>query len=171
VPLIPRPVWDPLPDPPGADPASATQFQALAAEELEGIEPACDRAGAGLADTAAALTDAERAADQLGLDLAEGAVELEGMTAEAAADNLVPELEAAAEQDAALGVVSDDVAAALGEPVETPTPPAPLPTPDGVPTGGEAPTAPEAPAPEAPSGGVAGGEQPTPGTGTARPIP
>jgi len=106
-------VWAPLPDPPGPDPATETQFQQLAAEELEGIEPGCDQAGAGLAVTAAALTDAESAADQLGLDLAEGAVELEGMTAEAAADTLVPELEAAAEQDAELGSVADEIGGAL----------------------------------------------------------
>ena len=106
-------MWAPLPDPPGPDPATETQFQQLAAEELEGIEPGCDQAGAGLAVTAAALTDAESAADQLGLDLAEGAVELEGMTAEAAADTLVPELEAAAEQDAELGSVADEIGGAL----------------------------------------------------------
>jgi len=113
VPLVARPTWAPLPDPPGPDPAIATQFQQLAAEELAGIEPACDQAGAGLAVTAAALTDAESASDQLGLDLAAGAVELAGMTAEAAADNLVPELAAALEQDAELGRVADDLGGSL----------------------------------------------------------
>ena len=113
--LIPRPVWAPLPDPPGPDPATATQFQQLAAEELGGIEPGCDQAGAGLAVTAAALTDAESAADQLGLDLAEGAVELAGMTAEAGADTLELELTQAAEQDAALESAATDAAGALPE--------------------------------------------------------
>ena len=111
--LIPRPVWDPLPEPPGPDPATETQFQQLAAEELEGIEPGCDQAGAGLAVTTAALTDAESASDQLGLDLAEGAIALEGMTAEAAADTLELELTQAAEQDAELGSVADEIGGAL----------------------------------------------------------
>ena len=113
MPLIPRPTWAPLPDPPGPDPATATQFQQLAAEELEGIEPGCDQAGAGLAVTAAALTDAESASDQLGLDLAEGAAELEAMTAEANADTLELELTQAAEQDAELGSVDDEIGGAL----------------------------------------------------------
>lgn len=168
--LIPRPTWAPLPDPPGPDPATATQFQQLAAEELGGIEPGCDQAGAGLADTAAALTDAESAADQLGLDLAEGATELEGMTAEADADTLELELTQAAEQDAELGVVSDEVAEALGEPVVTPTAPAPLPTPEPVPTAPEEPTGGADGGVPVPTGGVAGPwlpGQPHPG---ARPI-
>ena len=131
MPQIPRPVWEPLPEIPGPDPATATQFQQLAAEELDGIEPGCDQAGAGLADVVSGLTDAESDADQLGLDLAEGATELDGMTSEANADTLETELTQAGEQDAALGVVSDDVAAALGEPTTTPAAPAPLPTPDG----------------------------------------
>ena len=92
------------------------------------------------------------------------------MTAEANADTLELELTQAAEQDAALGAVSDEVGTALGEPVGTPTAPAPLPTPEPVPTAPEAPSVPEAPAPGVPTGGVAGGEQPQPGTGTARPI-
>ena len=111
--MYPRPVWAPLPDPPGPDPATETQFQQLAAEELEGIEPACDQAGAGLAVTAAALTDAESASDQLGLDLAAGAAELDAMTAEANADTLETELTQAAEQDAELGSVDDEIGGAL----------------------------------------------------------
>jgi hypothetical protein len=152
VPLIPRPTWQPLPDPPGPDPATATQFQQLAAEELEGIEPASDQAGLALAATAAALTDAESASDQLGLDLAEGAAELDAMTAEANADTLETELAQAAEQDAALGTVSDEVATALGEPVETPTAPAPVPTPEPPATETQPVTAPS-------GGGERGGER------------
>lgn len=113
--LIPRPVWDPLPELPGPDPATATQFQQLAAEELGGIEPGLDQAGAGLAEVGSALTDAEHAADQLGLDLAEGAEVLAGMTAEAEADTLETELTQAAEQDAALESAASDTAGALPE--------------------------------------------------------
>jgi len=91
------------------------------------------------------------------------------MTAEANADTLELELTQAAEQDAELGVVSDEVAEALGEPVETPTAPEPLPTPEPVPTAPEAPTLPEAPAPGVPTGGVAGGPEPYP-IGHAEPI-
>ena len=113
MPLIPKPAWEPLPDPPGPDPATATQFQQLAAEELEGIEPGCDQAGLALTATAAALTDAESASDQLGLDLAAGAAELDALTAEANADTLELELTQAAEQDAELGSVGDELGGAL----------------------------------------------------------
>jgi hypothetical protein len=66
-----------------------------------------------LGEKATELTDAESGSDQLGLDLAAGAVELDGMTAEANADTLETELTRAAEQDAELGSVDDDLGGAL----------------------------------------------------------
>jgi hypothetical protein len=66
-----------------------------------------------LGEKATALADAESGSDQLGLDLAAGADELAGMTAEANADTLETELTRAAEQDDQLGSVDGELGEAL----------------------------------------------------------
>jgi len=113
VPLIRRPTWDPLPDPPGLDPATLQEFQVLAAEHMSGVEGASDATGSNAAALFTQATDAEKATDAIGNDLAAGTVELEAMRAEAAADTLIPELQAASEQDAALAQLANEVADSL----------------------------------------------------------
>lgn len=113
--MVRRPNLDPIPEPPGIDPATATEFQTLAAADLPGIEAAADQAGLDLAYTAEALTGAERAMDELGLDLAAGVEELEAMQTEAAVDTLLPQLQAATDQDLALQGASNEAAEAGGE--------------------------------------------------------
>ena len=120
--LVPRPDWPPLPDPPEPDPATLQEFEVLAAEGLETVDPAVDAAGVGFADLDAAIPDNEAALELLGVDVAAGAVELDTMRAEADADTLELELAAAADQDAALEVLAADVAVAVGETTEPPPP-------------------------------------------------
>jgi hypothetical protein len=129
MPRIARPAFEPIPDPPGPDPATLTEFQALAAEQYAGVEPALDQAGVDLATLAEQSEQSAQSVEQLGLDLAAGADELAAIAAEAAADTLLPELAAAGEQDAALKVVVSEVGQALGEEPAPATLPAPTPQP------------------------------------------
>ena len=131
--LVPRPEWDPLPEPPGPDPALAQDFQVLAAADMSPLEAAADLVGVEVAAVDVARVNSEAGVEVLGQELAAGAVELQGMTDEAAADTLVLELGRASEQDDALLVVAVEVATALGEeapvPEPLPPPPASLPPP------------------------------------------
>lgn len=131
--LVPRPQWDPLPEPPGPDPATLQEFQLLAAGDMSPLELAADQVGVGVAGVDVTRLQSEAATEQLGRDLAESAVELQAMGAEADADTLVLELGRASEQDGALLVVAGEVATALGEappvPEPQPAPPAPPPPP------------------------------------------
>ena len=135
MPLAPRPVWDPLPEPPGPDPALAQDFQLLAAAEMSPLEAASDQVGVELVGVDATRVQSEAATEQLGRDLAESAVQLDAMHAEAEADTLTLELQRASEQDDALLVVAGEVATALGEeapvPEPQPAPPEPTPPPSG----------------------------------------
>ncbi len=127
--LVPRPEWPLLEDPPGPDPALAQEFQVLAAGDMSPLEAAADLVGAQLVATDAARAASELATEQLGRELASGAVELDDLQAEAAVDNLIAPLTRAAEQDAALLVVAGEAATALGDeqpvPESQPTPPPP----------------------------------------------
>ena len=107
--LAPRPTWEPLPEPPGPDPALAQDFQVLAAGDMSPLEAAADLVGVGVVAVDAARLLAEAGAEQLGRDIAAGAVELAAMQAEAAPDMLLTALVAAGEQDAALGQTAVDV--------------------------------------------------------------
>ncbi len=102
MPRVPRPAFDPLPDPPGLDPDLLDDFQLLAGELLPSAEAALDQGALDWAEVAATLPPGEQAIEDLGRSLADGAVELEAMDAEATADTLELELVAAAEQDATL---------------------------------------------------------------------
>lgn len=137
--LVPRPVWEPLPEPPGPDPVLAQDFQLLAAGDMSPIELASDQVGIEVAGVDVARTEAEVAADQLGRDLAAGAVELDNLQTAAAADTLTLELVRANEQDAALLGVAGEVATALGEAPPTPEP-QPTPSPATEPPSGWTPT-------------------------------
>jgi hypothetical protein len=149
MPRVARPAFEPIPDPPGPDPATLTEFQALAAENYAGVEPALDQAGVDLATLADQSEQSAQSAEQLGLELAAGAVELAAMQAEAAADTLLPELAAAGEQDAALDGVRADLGTALGEPTTVePAPSTPAPTPVTVPITTRPPPTGGAPPPE-----------------------
>lgn len=133
--LNPRPTWDPLPEPPGPDPATLQDFQLLAAGDMSPLETASDQVGVELVGVDQVRVESEAATEQLGRDLAESAVQLDAMHAEAEADTLTLELQRASEQDAALLVVAGEVATALGEqppiPEPQPAPPAPGPAPSG----------------------------------------
>jgi hypothetical protein len=120
--LVPRPEWLPLEDPPEPDPATLQEFELMAAEDLASVEPALDTMGSDFAAVADQVPADEAVSDQLGADLAAGAEELGAMRSEAEADTLAPELDAAAEQDAALEVLSGEVAIAVGESTEPPPP-------------------------------------------------
>jgi hypothetical protein len=82
---------------------------------MSGVEGASDATGSNAASLFTQATAAEKATDAIGLDLAAGTVELEAMRAEAAADTLIPELQAASEQDAALAGAGTSVAPAWPE--------------------------------------------------------
>ena len=114
--LAPRPVWEPLPEPPGPDPALAQEFQLLAAEALGEHDSLDVSLQSGIVNLESEIPPAELALDVLGLDLAAGAVELGGMQLEAAADTLAPELTQAAEQDAAILDAANEAAGEAGEP-------------------------------------------------------
>ena len=133
--LVPRPEWPPLPEPPGPDPATLQDFQLLAAAEMSPLEAAADQVGVELVGVDATRVQSEAAAEVLGQEIAAGAVELEGMTSEAAADTLVLELGRASQQDDALLVLAGEVATSLGEaapvPEPQPAPPEPTPPPSG----------------------------------------
>ncbi len=134
--LAPMPEWPPLPDPPGPDPALAQDFQLLAAGDMAPIEAAANQLGAELVTTQAARAASEAGVEQLGREIASGAVELEGMSNEAAADNLVEHLDRAGQQDDALLVIAGEAATALGD--EQPAPePQPAPPPPAPPTPGD----------------------------------
>jgi hypothetical protein len=124
-------VWEPLPDPPGPDPATATEFQALAAEVLEGFEAGLDQVGLDLVDVDQARVEGTAAAETLGLVLAAGASELGDMQLEAEADTLIPELTAAAAQDAALAAAGSEVGGLLDAGGSTPEAAAALTRPPG----------------------------------------
>ena len=111
--LVPRPQWEPLPEPEPPDPAQATEFQALAGEVLEGFEAGLDQVGLDLVDVDQARVEGTAAAETLGLDLAAGAAELGDLQVEAEADTLIPELTAAAAQDAALASAGSEVGGLL----------------------------------------------------------
>lgn len=134
MPLTPRPDWEPLPDPPGLDLAQEHEFEALATEDMAGIEDAADQAGLDLAGVESSRLDAEAATLQLGLDWASGAEEIAAQKAAADADTLVTELGAAADQDANL----DALTVEFGDPHELPADPG-APPPATVPPGGELP--------------------------------
>jgi len=102
MPRVSRPAFDPLPDPPGLDPVLLQDFQLLAGELLPPAEAALDQGAVDSATAAATLPVGELALEDLGRSLADGAVELAAMEAEAAPDTLDVELARAAEQDAAL---------------------------------------------------------------------
>lgn len=129
--LVPRPDWPTLPDPPEPDPATLQEFELLAAEDLGPVDPALDAVGSSFTELSGQSEESAQAVDLLGLDLAAGAVELEAMRREAEADTLVPELEAAAQQDTALWGIAGEVATALGE-----EPPQPEPQPSTLDSGG-----------------------------------
>jgi len=95
------------------------------------LELAADQVGVDLSGVDSYRIQSESSVDQLGREIAAGALELQGMTDEAAADNLVEHIERAGQQDDALLVVAEEVATALGEeaPVPEPQPDAPAPTP------------------------------------------
>ena len=120
--LAPRPEWEPLPEPPGPDPARAQEFPLLAAEDMPTLEAEADLQGLDLGAVDQARVESELATDVLALDLAAGAQELAGMQLEAAADTLVPELQAAAEQDAAILAAANEAATVAGEPVSASAP-------------------------------------------------
>lgn len=111
--LVPRPQWDPLPEPPGPDPATLQEFQILAAGDMPPVEAATDQVGLNLVDVDQSRVESQAAVNVLGLDLAAGAVEFDALDAEATADTLIPELTAAAEQDAALASAGSDVGGLL----------------------------------------------------------
>jgi hypothetical protein len=124
--LVRRPEWPPLPNPPDPDPATLHEFEELAASDLGTFDSAADALGVGLAETYAQLPASEAATDQLGVDLAAGAVELDAMRRQAEADTLAPELAAAGDQDAAIYQTGVELATRTGEP-----PPEPPPTESG----------------------------------------
>ena len=99
------------------------------------LERAADQVGVELVGVDATRVQSEAAAEVLGQEIAAGAVELEGMTSEAAADTLVLELGRASQQDDALLVLAGEVATSLGEaapvPEPQPAPPEPTPPPSG----------------------------------------
>jgi len=140
--LAPRPIWDPLPDPPGPDPAHASDFRILAAGDMSPLEAAAAQVGVQMASVELVRVQAELAADALGRDIAAGAVKLSALQGEAAADTLVPELSAAAQQDAALAALESDVGVALGATPGAPAtfadvpPPTPVLPPQALPSSG-----------------------------------
>lgn len=138
--MVPRPTWDPIPEPPGPDPATLQDFQVLAGESMPELEYFGDAVRWTTWAIYLQADAAEAATDALGRDLAAGAEELTSMQAEASADSLEGELLAAAGQDAALAAVAADVGATLGEPSA-----APAPAPTAPPATPEAPAAPVAP--------------------------
>lgn len=101
--MVPRPIFDPIPEPAAPEPAGYTEMQTLAADLLPADESALDQAGLDLTAISAAANDGESGMNALGLDLAAGSEEMVAMQAEAEADTLIDELSAAGEQDAALG--------------------------------------------------------------------
>jgi hypothetical protein len=113
VPLIPRPVWGPLPEPPGADPATATEFQALADEHLGGLESWDDQAGSSLTEMGAAQADGERELDAFGLERIASAEQLKSMQDEADQDTLEDEIREAGEMDAEMDSLFDELGGAL----------------------------------------------------------
>ena len=129
--LVPRPEWPPLPEPPGPDPATLQEFELLAAADMSPLEAAADLVGVEVAAVDVGRVQSEAGVEQLGRELAAGALELDAMRAESEADTLIPELTRASEQDAALLGVAGEVATALGEeqPLPEPQPPPPGPTP------------------------------------------
>jgi len=111
--LCKRPVWDPLPDPNPPDPAGAQDFQALATELLPSIESGVDGLALSLLSLDAARAEGDAATAALALDLAAGQSDLYVLEAAAGADTLALELIQAAEQDAVLGSVANDIAGVL----------------------------------------------------------
>jgi len=120
--LAPRPTWEPIPHPPGPDPATAQDFQVLAAGDMGPLEAAVDLVGAGLAAVEVDRVAYQAAITALEIDVVAGAVELGAMRAEAAADTLVDALTRAGQQDGALLTVAGEVATALGVDVPAPEP-------------------------------------------------
>lgn len=127
--MYPRPVWDPLPEPPGIDPATLDEFQNLANEFMPDIMGSADEVGVTVARLFGTATDAEADSDSLGLDLAAGALELEAMIYEAAGDTLVKDIENAGGVQDSVDLTTAELAVALGvEPGAPPVvggPPAP----------------------------------------------
>ena len=103
------------------------------------LELASDQVGIDVAGVDVARSQQEAAVEVLGQDLAAGAVELQGMTVEAAADTLVESLLRAGQQDQALLGVAGEVATALGAAPPTPEPQPAPPAPTS-PTSGWSPT-------------------------------
>ncbi len=101
--MVPRPTWEPLPEPPEPDPTALQDFQVLVADAFAGFDERADAAASRLADLVDAATSGETAADSLGSDLAAGAEQLAALRAEAEAEDLAPDLAAAAAADQALG--------------------------------------------------------------------
>ena len=100
--LAPRPTWEPIPHPPGPDPATAQDFAVLAAGEMAPLEDAALWMSLGLAALDSGRVEHEVALDVLALDIGAGAVELDAMGKESACDPTAAKLIKAAEQDAAL---------------------------------------------------------------------
>jgi hypothetical protein len=108
MPVVPRPRWEPLPEPPGIDPALAQDFQVLAANHTAELDDAGDSTATDQTTMAAATDDGQAAAARLGLDLARAADEIDAVSKAADGVTLSQELSAAVEQDRALdGIVAD----------------------------------------------------------------
>lgn len=114
MPLVPQPAWTDFSEIPGPDPATAHDFQTLAAQELGQMDTGDSAVSTGNALLACSAGDGETAANATGLDLANAAAALSVLEQEADADTLLTELTQAAEQDAALGVLAGDVSVSAG---------------------------------------------------------
>ncbi len=101
--LVTRPRFEPLELPEDTNPVPPQEFESLAAETFAGFDEAVDAAASQLADLADTAASGEAAADSLGLDLAAGAEQLAALRDEAEAEDLQPDLAAAAAADQALG--------------------------------------------------------------------
>jgi hypothetical protein len=113
MPLIPRPTWEPLPDPEGPDPATATEFQALADEHLGGLESWDDQASSSLGQMGSDQAAGEAELDAFGIERISSAEQLKNMQDEADKDTLEDEIREAAEQDAEMDSLFDELGEAL----------------------------------------------------------
>lgn len=108
------PIYTPLPDPAGPDPADLTDFQTWCAANLPDIESSMDAARNDLVDTWAGIAAAEIVMDAMGTDLATAFDTLASYANEEDADTFELELAAAAAQDAALAALANDVNSGAG---------------------------------------------------------
>ena len=113
MPLVARPTGDPLPEPPGPDPATASEFQALADEHLGGLESWDEQAGSSLVEMGSAQAAGEHDLDIFGLERLASAEQLKSMDDEAAQDTLEDEIREAGEMDAEMDSLFDELGGVL----------------------------------------------------------